>query len=224
MQHAGVVKVVFLLVFVGLVAWFYMSGADQHLDPKEFRTWIRESRPWGGLLFLAAFALLQPVGVPSTFLLLVSPMVWPPVQAFFLNWLGVVATGVVSYGFARFVARDWVQGWLPPRVRRFDERLQFRGFVTVLVLRLAFYANPTVQYALGISRVRFDSFLLGTALGMIPYTLLVTFVGAQFNDWIETHPPSTWRWIVIGPALVVFTILSTGVFFLIARRRRPDTA
>lgn len=222
MRRAGVVKVVFLVVVVGLATWFYTSGASEHLDANEFRDWIRHSRLGGGVLFVAAFAFLQPVGVPSTFFLLAAPLIWPPVQAFALSWIGVISTGVVSYGFARFVARDWVQGWLPGRVRRFDERLHSRGFVTVLFLRLAFYANPAVQYGLGVSKVRFDSFLLGTALGMIPYTLLVTLVGVQFNDWIETHPPSTWPWGYIAPALVAFAILSTGLLFWISRRLRSE--
>ena len=213
-------KVLALATLAGLVMWFYATGRVEEIDPNEFRTWIRDAGPWGGVLFVAVYSVVQPLGAPSTFFLLAAPLIWAPAVAFSLSWAGAMGASLLCYGFARFVGRDWVQQRLPTRVRRLDERLAERGFVTVLFLRLAFYTNPTVQYGLGVSRVKVAPFLLGTVVGMMPYTLLMTFVGVRFNDWIEVHPPSTWPWARIWPAAVLGVVLLVALIFMLAVRHR----
>ncbi len=115
--------------------------------------WFQKAGPWGGVLFVGAYACLQPFGVNGLVFLLSAPLIWTPTEAFLLNWAGTIGTGLFSFLVARFVARDWIQQRLP-RIRRFDERLQTNGFRTVFLLRLIFYTTPTVQWALGVSRGR----------------------------------------------------------------------
>ncbi|MEM7434772.1 MAG: VTT domain-containing protein [Myxococcota bacterium] len=214
MNRAGWLKIALVAILVSLIAWFYTSGLYQELDPERARAFIREAGLGGAALFVLAYACLQPLGINGLVFLLSAPLIWSPIEAFALNWIGTVGTGVFSFSFARFVARDWVQKRLPARVRRFDDRLHTRGFMTVLLLRLVFYTTPTVQYALGVSRVRVLPFLAGTILGVAPFTWLTTFLGVRINAWLDQHPVSTWPWDQIGPLLVVSAIVLTalGVF------------
>ena len=94
-----------------------------------------------------------------------------------------VVASVIAFGFARFVARDWAQGRAPERVRKLDDRLEQDGFRVVTLLRLVFYTTPALQFVLGISRVRFRPFLLGTIVGVLPFTLLMTLFGAQLSTF-----------------------------------------
>ena len=142
------------------------------------------------MLFVLSYSCLQPFGVNGLVFLLSAPLIWTPSEAFALNWAGTVGTGLFSFAFARFVAWDWVQRRLPERVRRFDDRLHSRGFMTVLLLRLVFYTTPTVQWALGVSRVRIGPFLAGTVLGVAPFTLLMTFLGIRINATQPNSPNS----------------------------------
>ena len=224
MKRASVIKLVLAAVLIGGVTWFYTTGQHQRVDPNQIRDAIRAAGPWGRLLFVGAYALTQPLGMPSTFFLLSAPLIWSPVEAFLLSWTGTLGTSVVSYSLARFVARDWVQRRLPQGLRRFDDRLEKRGFVTVLLLRLVFYTNPTVQYGLGVSRIRIGVFLWGTALGVIPYTLLMTFVGVRFNDWIEAHPLSTWPWAEIAPWFLAGLLVAVVAVTLVLRWRSRTKA
>ncbi|MGB8330042.1 MAG: VTT domain-containing protein, partial [Polyangiales bacterium] len=166
MDRRSLLKIAFAAIVSGVIAWVYASGAYQELDPALMRVWFREAGAWGAVIFVLAYACLQPFGVNGLLFLLSAPLIWGPIEAFLLNWVGTVGTGLFSFAGARFVARDWVQQRLPRRIRRFDDRLYTHGFRTVLLLRLIFYTAPTVQWALGVSRVSFSPFLVATVLGV----------------------------------------------------------
>jgi uncharacterized membrane protein YdjX (TVP38/TMEM64 family) len=217
-DRGSLLKIALVAVVVSLIAWFYASGSYEEVDPQAIRVWIRNAGVWGGVLFVVAYSCLQPFGVNGLLFLLSAPLIWSPTDAFLLNWIGTVGTGVFSFLVARFIARDWVQKRLPRRVRRFDDRLYTRGLVTVLLLRLVFYTTPTVQYALGVSRVKIAPCLLGTILGVAPFTLLTTLLGIRASVWLDAHPVSTWPWEQIGPWLVVVAVaIAAGGIFIVRK-------
>jgi len=207
-----------VLVVIGLVVWLYVSGAYASIDPAKIRGWLQEAGAWGGVLFVLAYCVLQPLGVRSVFFLLSAPLVWEPVTAFALSWAGTVAASIAAFGFARFVGRAWVQRRLPPGMRRLDDRLATRGLRTVLLLRLFFYTAPSLQFALGVSRVRVGAFLAGTILGVAPFTALMTLLGAQINAWLAEHPISTWPWDRFGPLIIVLVAAVVAAAFVFIRR------
>ena len=207
MRKQNLVKLAVVALLASAVAWFYASGAHENIDPEAVRTWLRQSGAWGGVLFVVAYSCVQPLGINGLVFLLSAPLVWSPTEAFLLNWAGTVGTGITSFSFARFLAKDWVQQRLPKGVRRFDDRLHTHGFRTVLLLRLIFYTTPTLQYALGVSKVRTAPFLAGTVLGVAPFTLLMTLLGVRINEWLDEHPIADWPWEQIGPLLVVAAVL-----------------
>jgi len=223
MDRRDLLKIALAAALAGFVAWIYASGAYQRLDPATMRVWFRDAGPWGGALFIAAYSLLQPLGVNGLVFLLSAPLVWAPTEAFLLNWAGTVGTGLFSFFGARFVARDWIQRRLPKRIRRFDDRLYTRGFRTVFLLRVIFYTAPTVQWALGASRVSFLPFLAGTVLGVAPFTLLATFLGVRAAAWIEAHPVATWPWDRIWPVIILAAVVIAAIGVVVVRKWRAST-
>lgn len=222
MDRRSLLKITLAGALAAFVAWIYMSGAHEKADPATMRVWFRDAGPWGAALFVAVYSALQPLGVNGLVFLLSAPLIWSPTEAFLWNWVGTVGTGLFSFFGARVVARDWIQRRLPKRIRRFDDRLRTRGFRTVLLLRLVFYTAPTVQWALGVSRVPFLPFLAGTVLGVAPFTLLMTLLGVRAAAWIEAHPVATWPWHQIGPAVVVAAIAIAAIGIIVVRKWRAQ--
>lgn len=206
-----------VLLVLGLLCWLYMSGTYATVDPERLRAWLRDAGAWGGVLFVLAYCVLQPLGVRSVFFLLSAPMVWEPLSAFLLSWLGTVAASIAAFGFARFLAHAWVQRRLPSGIRRLDDRLATRGFRTVLLLRLIFFTAPSLQFALGVSRVRVGPFLGGTILGVLPFTALVTLLGVQINAWLTKHPIASWPWDRFAPLIIVLVLALAAAALLFIR-------
>ncbi|MBW2546351.1 MAG: TVP38/TMEM64 family protein [Deltaproteobacteria bacterium] len=200
MDRRSLLKIALAAALASVVAWVYVSGAYEQFDPATMRVWFRDAGAWGGLLFIIAYSCLQPFGVNGLVFLLSAPLIWSPTEAFLLNWAGTVGTGIFSFAGARFVARDWIQHRLPQRVRRFDDRLRTHGLRTVFFLRLIFYTTPTIQWALGVSRVSLGPFLTGTVLGVAPFTLMTTLIGVRVAAWLEKHPVAAWPWDQLWPS------------------------
>lgn len=153
------------------------------IDPTEGRAWLLESGAWGFLAYVAAFSLLQPVGLASHLFVVTAALVWDPWVALALSWLGALGAGSVAFGFARYVGREWVQRRMPPRLRRWDERLAERGFRTVLVMRLLLFTFGPMQLLFGVSRVRYAPFLVASAVGLVPMLAAETWLGGSVVAW-----------------------------------------
>ena len=220
MDRASLLKIAIAAVVASIIAWVYASGAYEEFDPATMRVWFQDAGVWGGVFFIAAYSGLQPFGVNGLVFLLSAPLIWSPTDAFLLNWAGTVGTGLFSFSGARFVARDWIQQRLPQRIRRFDERLNTHGFRTVFLLRLVFYTTPTVQWALGVSRVSFVPFLIGTVLGVAPFTLMTTLIGVRVAAWLEEHPVASWPWDQLWPVLIIAAVAIATIGVLILRKWR----
>jgi uncharacterized membrane protein YdjX (TVP38/TMEM64 family) len=145
--------------------------------PHQLKEAILRLGSLGFLGFVLAFAFLQPFGVPGILFVLGASLVWPPPLAIVLSLLGTAWASVNGFGFARYVARDWVEKRMPPRWRKYDERLATRGFTTVFVLRLILWMNPFLHAAFGLSRVRFSTHLAATVLGCVPSIVAFSYLG-----------------------------------------------
>jgi uncharacterized membrane protein YdjX (TVP38/TMEM64 family) len=95
-----------------------------------------------------------------------------------------VGASAIAFAWARFVARDWVAGRIPPRVRAFDDRLARGGTTPVIALRLLTGQLPPADWLLGASGVRWQPFLVGTAIGIIPGIVFFVVAGSSLFAYL----------------------------------------
>lgn len=173
------------------IAWRFgvFSRVD---DPRGLAQSLVAMGAWGYLVFLVAYAVLQPFGVPGTIFIVAAPLIWPWHIAFALSMAGTMAASVIGFSFARFVARDWVSKRIPERFRRYDEALARNAFLTVVVLRLIFWMPQMLHAFFGVSKVRFSTHFWGSLVGYAPPLLLVSYLGASMFDASGRMQPSAW--------------------------------
>ena len=136
-----------------------------------------------------------------------AAVVWPLPTAMGLSWVGNMGASTIAFAMARYMARDWVQNHMPSRLRRWDGRLVGGGLFQVFLLRVVTGQLTPADWLLGVSTVRFRTFLIGTGLGIIPGVVLATTIGGGLVDLLG-H-----RWIRL-PLLVALIALG------LLRRRR----
>lgn len=196
---------------VGLVVLAWRLGAFELVrDPAELRVVLLGLGPWGYVAFIAAFAFLQPLGVPGIAFVIAAAAIWPAPVAFALSVTGSMIASTIGFSFARYVARDWVDSKLPARLRVYSERLETQGFVTVVVLRIIFLMNPFLHGLFGVSKLRFWTHFWASLLGYLPSLAVVTFVGAESIELLRRHPDK---------APYVIAVLLFGVCLYALRRR-----
>jgi uncharacterized membrane protein YdjX (TVP38/TMEM64 family) len=198
-------RLALLFLIAGLLGLAWAGGAFQSLgDLEKTRARLDSLGPWAYVAFVASFALFQPLGVPAIFWVLPAALLWPFELAFPLSLAGAVGGASVGFVFARYLARDWVAERVPDRLRRFDERFAARGLAGVIVVRLLFHLFPPTHWALGLSRVSYGVYALGTFIASAFNIGIVTYFGKPAFDWIEEHAALSWAILgaIIAAALV----------------------
>jgi len=169
-----------------------VSGAYEALAPERLRATIEGLGPLGPVLFVVAFAVLEPLHFPGLIFLLTAPLVWPLPLAFALSLAGSVGAGVVALVVARWLARDWVQARMPDSFRAWDQRLAEHGFRTVVLIRLVTFLWPEAHWGIGLSSVRVTPAVVGSLVGFAPGIALFTWFGARMTAWFARLPRDTW--------------------------------
>lgn len=179
-----VLRTLLAVTLIGLVVWFFASGAHREVDEHLIKTRIAALGPFGPLAFVVAFALLQPLGPSGHIFAVASSLVWPPPLAFLLSLSGAVASQIVGFLFYRYVAREWARELIPERLVAYEDRLVARPIRTIALIRLLTFTWPLVSALLGVSKVRFVPMVVGTALGLAPTVLFDVLFLTQVIRWL----------------------------------------
>jgi uncharacterized membrane protein YdjX (TVP38/TMEM64 family) len=150
------------------------------------KTWIdsevRGKGMMGELLFLGMGALATAVGVPRQ---AISFLAGYAFDVAFGTLFGVAATVggcLITFCYARWFGRSLVAARFSESTRRID------GFIhdntvsmTVLIRLLPAGSNLVTNLAAGVTNVRVLPFMLGSALGYIPQTLVFALIGSGIS-------------------------------------------
>ena len=175
-------KIILALALLAAVAWLFASGQHQRLHPEHLRDVLRGAGALGMVLFVAVFALVQPLGPSGHLFVLAAGLVWPPYQAFALSLLGALLAHGLAFLFYRYVAQEWAQKRVPRRLQRYEAALAERPFRGVLVLRLLCFTWPLLPLVFGVSRVGFWPMISATALGISPMIAVDVWLGGSLLD------------------------------------------
>ena len=197
--------VLLVAVASGLLAAWAAGLFDLLGDPELLRSKLLAMGPWGYVVYLIAFAFLQPAGVPGVALIFASTYVWPKPVAYGLSLVGAMLGATLGFYFSRFIGRDWVSARLPERFRKYDERIASRGLSTAFFLRIVFWMNPFVHALFGISRVSFSRYAIGTLLGYVPSLAIAVWASGSVVELLRSQPP--WRAGVAVVCIVALVLL-----------------
>jgi uncharacterized membrane protein YdjX (TVP38/TMEM64 family) len=179
--------------------------------------WLSDSGPWGPLAFVASMWLIQPLGVPGVMWMVPAGLIWAWPVAAALSWIGNMGASTIGFGFARWAGREWVARRLPPRLRALDTRLADRGLAPVVGLRVVTGQLAPADWFLGVSSVRWSTFLVGTGIGIVPGILLAVVAGGGVVEWVGAQDPLVW-----GLAAVAVLLGVAAVW--VVRRRMDESA
>ncbi|MCZ2811007.1 VTT domain-containing protein [Modestobacter sp. VKM Ac-2979] len=187
-------------------------------DVATLRDWLADVGPLGWATLVAGLALATLAPVPRTALSLLAG-----VLAGFWGGLALALTSGVlgaAAGFllARGLGREVVTRLAGPRLARADALLSERGFLAVLIGRLTPIVPFTVvSYAAGLSGMRWRDHLAGSALGLVPGTVLHVSIGATVGAAGRGGVPLLASLVPLTVALVVLGVATH-------RRRRTAGA
>jgi uncharacterized membrane protein YdjX (TVP38/TMEM64 family) len=112
---------------------------------------------------------------------------WGTIISIIGNTLGAIAAFLV----ARYCLRNYVTKKIYnkyPKIEKYEGKFFKNGFMTVIFLRLIpLFPFNALNYILGVSRVSFKDYALGTFFGIIPGTLAFVYFGESLSMLSPFH-------------------------------------
>lgn len=173
----------------------------------------------GPLAFVLFGSLACAIGIPRQAVAYAAGLAWGFWAGTGLALTAEVIGCAIDILWVRLLARRWATAWLARRpaqshIARLDRFLATNAFRATLTLRLLpLGSNVALNLLAGVSSVAIPPFLLASALGYIPQTVVFTLLGGGVR--------------VSGPAQVVLSIallLVSIALGLTLLRRRPIPA
>jgi uncharacterized membrane protein YdjX (TVP38/TMEM64 family) len=177
-------RIALLLTVIALVIFLFASGALDDFSLEKTVTLIRGYGPWGIAVYLLAFTLVQPLGLSGNMFAVVAGLVWPVPLALALALLGAFGSAMTNVAFARYVAFDWVQARIPPKLRRYERWVTERGLPGVILYRFATFTLHPAQLLIGVLNVPMPRLIIGTLIGFIPAIVMGVVLGGEVTRWL----------------------------------------
>ena len=177
--------VLLLAVFVLL---FIFGVFDFLHDRERIESFFNDSGLFGPVLYVLAFVAAQPLSLPGAALIIPATFVWDWWEVFAYSMLGGIIASSLGFSISRWLAQDWVRRRLPQRFIGWEKRFVDHALLSTIALRLVTGYAPAADWFLGISKVRWREFVIGTILGLIPATFLFSYYGDDTVRWVQNAP------------------------------------
>jgi len=136
--------------------------------------------PWAAVGYVALYAGATVAWVPGSLLTLAAGAIFGLAAGTAYTLVGATLGAALAFLVSRHLARPAVERRLGanPRLAAIDEAISREGAKVVFLLRLSpVFPFNALNYALGLTRVRFRDYLLASATGMVPGTFLYIYTG-----------------------------------------------
>ncbi len=136
---------------------------------------------WGPLFVAAFYVLAAVLFLPGSVITLGAGFLFGGPIGFITVLVGANLGAWAAFLVGRSIARNWVEQKVKgnPKFLAIDRALGREGFKIVLLLRLSpVFPFDLLNYALGITKVSFRNFVLASAIGMVPGTLMYVYFGS----------------------------------------------
>lgn len=198
MSRAAIIKAgTLVLILLGGVGLSLAFGTP---DIAAMRARVDAAGWWGPALFFAIYAALALIPSPKALLTAAGGALFGLWAGAGISLAAALVGAIISFGAGRSLGREAVDRLIRGRLARIDALLGDHGVSAVLIVRLVPLVPFTaINYASGLSGVRFRHYVLGSALGMIPGSLAYAALGAYgTNPWDLAAALSALVVLVVG--------------------------
>ncbi|MCL4558656.1 MAG: TVP38/TMEM64 family protein [Deltaproteobacteria bacterium] len=184
LDRKTVIKVsVLVIIFTVATAVVYVTPLKRYTDPRALKAFFVSWGYWAPVIFVAVFAVKSVVPFPSSILALAGGLVFGPFYGAVYSIVGSVISASIAYQVSRRLGRDFVNKVLGTKARTLDRLTHVHGLEVVLFFRMV----PSLPFDVfnlgaGLSDITFRDFFIGTALGMIPWSFALSYLGDRMAN------------------------------------------
>ncbi len=199
-------KLLFLLVVAAVILLVW--GLSTLITPQQLQQALASTGALAPVCYMGLFVLLPAFFFPVAVLALAGGLLFGLWWGSVYTFIGALLNCALMFWLSRNVGRSQVQRLVARKLSaQWQQRLQLasgkEGFVLLIILRLI-PAVPynLINYTFGLTEISFSSYMLASAIGIIPGTFIFINIG---DKTLEAGSPSFWLAIVLLILLLAVT-------------------
>jgi len=168
-----------LVLFASVIAAIVWAALNRdQLDLEALDAWLSGLGLFALLSYVGLYAVGAIAFLPGALFALAGGALFGPVWGALLNLVGATIGASLAFLIARYLAGGWVAARAGGRLKRLIEGVEAEGWRFVAFVRLVplFPFNLT-NYALGLTRIRFTSYVVTSFICMAPGAIAYTWLG-----------------------------------------------
>jgi uncharacterized membrane protein YdjX (TVP38/TMEM64 family) len=222
-------KAALLTLLLSAVAAFFYWDLDRYLTldalkahRDELLAFTEAHYATAVVMYIAIYCLLVAVSLPGAVILtLAGGFLFGPMMATIYVNVGATTGSTLAFLAARYLFRDWVEARFGHRLGPLQQGLSKNGFSYLLTLRLIpIFPFFLINLLSGLTRIRLSTYVLATALGIIPGAFVYAYAGRQLGTINSLSEIASPRVLLAFVLLGLLAVLPPLYNWLRARRRR----
>ena len=197
-----IIGLILLVAIIGVTLWQTKS-----IDAEVITQRIEDFGPLAWLVFMLLYAVGTVFFFPGSVLTLAGGALFGPVLGTFLNLTSATIGAALAFIVARYLASDWVEAKTGGRLKQLKDGVENEGWRFVAFVRLVpLFPFNLLNYALGLTRIKFSHYLLATYVCMLPGAIAYTYLGYAGREAVSGGEE------LIQKALLALALLAAVAF------------
>jgi uncharacterized membrane protein YdjX (TVP38/TMEM64 family) len=212
-------------VLILIIAAFVLLSRYFHLGYRIdiFRQWISSLGAWGAAVYVIVYALAVTALFPASVLTIAAGAMFGSLLGVILVSIASTLGAALSFILARYFVRDFVKGVVEKqeKLKRLDRLVEIHGNIIVAITRLIpLFPYTLLNYAFGITRISFSTYIFWSWLCMLPGTALyVVGADAVFKTAESGKIPWTLAGIFCAALLLIVLLLRIARNTLVSKQK-----
>jgi uncharacterized membrane protein YdjX (TVP38/TMEM64 family) len=170
-----VVTIALVCIIATIVGIYLLGGINQ----QELQLWLQKMGVWAPILYILIYSIATICILPSTPLNLSGGAIFGSVWGTVWTSIAAILAAVLSFAFSRSIGRNFVEKKLAGKWQSIDREMHQGGFFYMFAIRLLpLIPYGMVNFAAGLTSIKFRDYFLGTFLGTVPGILPFVMMGA----------------------------------------------
>ncbi|VAX17072.1 DedA family protein, putative, partial [hydrothermal vent metagenome] len=164
-----------LMIMTAIAITVYYRG---EFDVHVIERWMVAAGVWAPLAFVALYAMAAVLFLPGSALTLAGGALFGPVLGAVYSLSGATIGASLAFLIARYMASGWIEDKIGGKLKKLYDGVEEEGWRFVAFTRLVpLFPFNLLNYALGLTRIRFSSYALATFVFMAPGGIAYTYLG-----------------------------------------------
>lgn len=178
------IRMALMIIIIGLGVYLCRSsGMLKNCNPNCIKNYISSFGILAPIIYIIMFTLVPLTLFPDAVLAVAGGMVFGLGLGTFYTIIGALCGGTLSFFISRTFGRGLVEKIVKDKAEWFEDGIEKRGFLFILILRLIpLVPFDVISYGAGLSKIRYKDFALATSIGIIPGVLVYANLGDKSGN------------------------------------------